>query len=170
VSTISAEVPQRLRFQILRRDRYTCRYCGASAPNVVLVVDHVIPRSRGGTNAAANLVTACEGCNLGKGNDLPELWLSAEIEKLAAEWAKQPWDDEDDSEMYAYMDASNVLRELSAESVLHWIARAFAAALPYRPTNAEVVIAAARISQLEPAWPPPPSAEDPWAGAEGEPF
>lgn len=51
---------------VLYRDSFTCQYCGRSAPDVVLHVDHVIPVSKGGTNSMANLVTACEECNLGK--------------------------------------------------------------------------------------------------------
>ena len=34
---------KRLRYEILRRDNHTCRYCGASAPDVTLTVDHVVP-------------------------------------------------------------------------------------------------------------------------------
>jgi 5-methylcytosine-specific restriction endonuclease McrA len=57
--------PER-RFQILRRDGHTCRYCGRSAPEVVLHIDHVIPVARGGTDDDTNLVVACQDCNLGK--------------------------------------------------------------------------------------------------------
>lgn len=59
--------PVRLRFDVLARDRYTCRYCGRKAPDVELVVDHIVPVVKGGTNEPANLVTACEDCNSGKG-------------------------------------------------------------------------------------------------------
>lgn len=55
-----------LRFRVLARDNYTCRYCGAKAPGVALHVDHVVPRARGGRDALSNLVTACQTCNLGK--------------------------------------------------------------------------------------------------------
>lgn len=56
----------RERFAILKRDNFACRYCGAKAPDVKLHVDHVHPRSLGGTNDPSNLVTACEDCNMGK--------------------------------------------------------------------------------------------------------
>jgi len=56
-----------IRFHILRRDSFTCRYCGGKSPDVKLHVDHFTPWSKGGSNDAANLVTACETCNLGKG-------------------------------------------------------------------------------------------------------
>jgi hypothetical protein len=55
-----------VRFTVLRRDNYTCRYCGRRAPNVSLQVDHFIPRSKGGAGKLSNLVTACTECNLGK--------------------------------------------------------------------------------------------------------
>lgn len=59
-------VSKRLRYEILRRDSHTCRYCGASAPDVPLRVDHVTPVALGGTDTPANLVTSCEPCNSGK--------------------------------------------------------------------------------------------------------
>jgi 5-methylcytosine-specific restriction endonuclease McrA len=54
------------RFFILSRDHFTCQYCGRKAPDVVLEIDHITPRSKGGTNATANLVTSCRACNNGK--------------------------------------------------------------------------------------------------------
>jgi hypothetical protein len=54
------------RFKVLTRDHFTCRYCGRSAPGVVLHVDHVHPKSRGGSDSFDNLVTACRDCNSGK--------------------------------------------------------------------------------------------------------
>jgi hypothetical protein len=56
-----------MRFHILRRDNYTCQYCGAKAPDTALHIDHVEPVAGGGTNAPANLITACIRCNIGKG-------------------------------------------------------------------------------------------------------
>lgn len=64
---MSAIIPTRFRFEVLERDEFTCQYCGAKAPDVVLHVDHVIPQSAGGSSEADNLVTACQDCNLGKG-------------------------------------------------------------------------------------------------------
>ena len=40
-------VSRRLRFEILRRDNYTCCYCGAKSPDVTLAVDHVLPVTLG---------------------------------------------------------------------------------------------------------------------------
>jgi hypothetical protein len=62
-------LPAQLRFRILQRDSFRCRYCGrpGSSPGVVLHVDHVVPLAAGGATDEGNLLTACEECNLGKG-------------------------------------------------------------------------------------------------------
>ncbi len=51
---------------ILRRDGYTCQYCGRRGER--LTVDHIDPRSRGGETTWTNVVAACLRCNLRKGN------------------------------------------------------------------------------------------------------
>ena len=58
---------KRVRFEIFKRDKFTCRYCGSIPPQVVLEIDHVVAVVDGGTNDPANLVTACFNCNRGKG-------------------------------------------------------------------------------------------------------
>jgi len=58
---------KKTRFEVFKRDKFTCQYCGDVAPNVVLHVDHIEPISRGGTDDILNLVTACSNCNGGKG-------------------------------------------------------------------------------------------------------
>jgi hypothetical protein len=59
-------ISKALRFRILARDGFKCRYCGAKAPDVHLRVDHFIARADGGGNGEENLVTACFDCNAGK--------------------------------------------------------------------------------------------------------
>jgi 5-methylcytosine-specific restriction endonuclease McrA len=56
--------------EILRRDNYTCQYCGRKTK--VLTVDHIIPRRQGGGHSWQNLVTACMPCNRHKGGNTPE--------------------------------------------------------------------------------------------------
>jgi hypothetical protein len=63
----SPPISASLRFVVLRRDRFSCTYCGRRPPEVVLHVDHVVPRSKGGRNDLPNLRTSCLQCNLGKG-------------------------------------------------------------------------------------------------------
>lgn len=60
-------ISKRIRFEVFKRDSFTCQYCGQKAPEVVLHVDHITPVAGGGTNEILNLTTSCEGCNLGKG-------------------------------------------------------------------------------------------------------
>jgi 5-methylcytosine-specific restriction endonuclease McrA len=57
---------------ILARDHYTCQYCGAQPGKALLTIDHVVPRSRGGTTCWENVVTACAPCNRRKGGRTPE--------------------------------------------------------------------------------------------------
>lgn len=64
---IRVALSKRTRFEIFKRDGFRCVYCGSSPPAVLLEADHVIPVVDGGTNDQDNLVTACEGCNRGKG-------------------------------------------------------------------------------------------------------
>src|SRR5689334_18686208 len=67
-------VSKRTRFEVFKRDGFRCLYCGASPLTNTLTVklqaDHVEAKSRGGPDDAANLVTACIDCNLGK-SDVP---------------------------------------------------------------------------------------------------
>ncbi len=59
----------RLRFKVMRRDRFCCSQCGASPakrPGVELHVDHLVAWSKGGETMLDNLVTLCSRCNLGK--------------------------------------------------------------------------------------------------------
>lgn len=65
-----AFVTPKIRFEVLKRDNFTCQYCGAHGEGVVLEVDHIIPISKGGTSDMGNLITACFDCNRGKGSDL----------------------------------------------------------------------------------------------------
>lgn len=60
----------RLRFEIFKRDDFTCVYCGRRAPSVILHVDHVQARANEGTDHPINLATSCKACNMGK-SDIP---------------------------------------------------------------------------------------------------
>ena len=61
-------VPDDLRYQVLKESGGRCALCGATSKEAVLQVDHIQPRSRGGTNDKSNLQALCDRCNLGKGN------------------------------------------------------------------------------------------------------
>ena len=65
-------IPLSLRFHVLKRDGFRCRYCGGTPDNGYLLhVDHVIPVSRGGKTIEENLATACMLCNNGKSDTPP---------------------------------------------------------------------------------------------------
>lgn len=64
---IRKALSKKTRFEVFKRDLFTCQYCGAHPPGVLLHVDHVLAVSNGGGNDRDNLTTACEPCNLGKG-------------------------------------------------------------------------------------------------------
>lgn len=63
----SRRVSGKLRFEIFKRDKFTCQYCGRKAPDVLLEVDHIHPVAKGGADEVLNLLTACGECNRGKG-------------------------------------------------------------------------------------------------------
>lgn len=78
----------RLRFEVLRRDDFTCNYCGARGPEgAQLTVDHVIPAALGGSDEPTNLVTACFDCNAGKGSTNLDSTQVAEISDEARAYA-----------------------------------------------------------------------------------
>ena len=59
------------RRNIFARDRSNCQYCGQKYPMSELSLDHVVPRSRGGSTAWTNLVCCCVRCNVRKGGRTP---------------------------------------------------------------------------------------------------
>jgi len=59
-------IAKKTRFEVFKRDSFTCQYCGRKSPDVLLVIDHIEPVSKGGTNDILNLITSCADCNAGK--------------------------------------------------------------------------------------------------------
>ena len=60
-------ITKTIRFEVFKRDGFQCQYCGKHPPQVVLEIDHILPRKRKGKNDIENLITACFDCNRGKG-------------------------------------------------------------------------------------------------------
>lgn len=83
------QISKKLRFKVLRRCGFKCRYCGCPSTEVRLDVDHIVPVSRGGTNAESNLTASCRDCNIGKGANPAGIppsvsflsWLLAQAER-----------------------------------------------------------------------------------------
>lgn len=76
------------------RDGYVCQYCGKDCDRNELTVDHVIPKSKGGSNSWTNLVTCCKDCNNKKGD------LSCEQAKMFPKWKPREITDFDLKKLY----------------------------------------------------------------------
>ncbi len=86
-------ISKKMRFEVFKRDNFTCQYCGRHAPDVVLECDHIKPVAEGGKNTMLNLVTSCFECNRGKGkrklSDVSEVDKSFNELSLLAERRSQ---------------------------------------------------------------------------------
>jgi len=62
----------KLRFEIFKRDNFTCQYCGRNPKEdgCKLHLEHIIPKKKGGKNNPQNLITSCQECNYGKSDVL----------------------------------------------------------------------------------------------------
>lgn len=70
-------IPAAIRSSIMRRDNWTCVYCGTKDGPFDL--DHIVPFSRGGSHTSEdNLLCACARCNRSKSDMTPEEWMSGE--------------------------------------------------------------------------------------------
>lgn len=76
-------ISKKTRFEVFKRDEFSCSYCGKKPPHVTLEVDHIIPVSRNGGNGIDNLITACFDCNRGK-SDIPLTSIPESLSDKAA--------------------------------------------------------------------------------------
>lgn len=74
--TVRPTIPAALRSEVLRRDQFTCIYCGIKEGP--FDCDHIVPLAAGGATTADNLITACAPCNRSKGARTPAQWLGSE--------------------------------------------------------------------------------------------
>lgn len=87
-------ISKKMRFEVFKRDGFQCGYCGKTPPEVVLEVDHIDPKSKGGKDEINNYLTACFDCNRGK-KDIPltkapaQLSENLEILKLKEDQLKE---------------------------------------------------------------------------------
>jgi hypothetical protein len=116
-------VSKRTKFEVFKRDKFRCQYCGKGVPDVVLHVDHITPRSKAGRNDPLNLLTACAGCNLGKAdillsdesaiarrrNEIEIRATKREQVRMMAEWAR------------GLADAKRDEEEAVVEAINRWI-------------------------------------------------
>ena len=59
-------ITNKQRFEVFKKYNFTCQYCGRRTPEVILEIDHIIPKSRCGTDDIDNLTASCFECNRGK--------------------------------------------------------------------------------------------------------
>ena len=71
--------------EILRRDKYTCQYCGQTGTR--MTIDHIRPKHLGGTHGWENVVTACPACNHRKGG---RTLMQARMDLLHQPYEPQP--------------------------------------------------------------------------------
>ncbi|MEL0080430.1 MAG: HNH endonuclease [bacterium] len=76
------------RYNIFKRDKSQCQYCGQSLPKSELTIDHVVPRALGGKTEWENVVCACSKCNRKKGCKT----LAASNMKLKIKPVKPTWE------------------------------------------------------------------------------
>jgi 5-methylcytosine-specific restriction endonuclease McrA len=73
--TVYNKVPDRevvfSRRNLFKRDRNRCQYCGARPGTPELTIDHLVPRSRGGTSSWTNCILSCVPCNARKADRTP---------------------------------------------------------------------------------------------------
>lgn len=95
-------ISKKIRFEVFKRDSFTCQYCGKSAPSAVLEVDHIKPVSKDGEEDITNLITSCFDCNRGKSDrelsddtvivkrkaQLDELQIRREQLEMMVEWQR----------------------------------------------------------------------------------
>ena len=91
LSAFNGRFSKEVRFSrrnIFERDENTCQYCGKKLDRSELTLDHVVPRSRGGTSTWQNIVLACIRCNMRKGDRLPqEINLKLLRKPVKPQWA-----------------------------------------------------------------------------------
>ena len=103
---------KKIRFEVFKRDSFRCQYCGRSAPDVILEVDHIIPVAEGGENDILNLITSCRDCNRGKGKR-----PLTESEIIAKQKAELDALNERREQMEMVIEWRHELQQLDAEQV-----------------------------------------------------
>jgi len=107
-------IGKRLRFEIIKRDGFRCRYCGCSAMREPLEIDHVVPRAGGGTDDPENLITACWSCNRGKSD------ISLEDSRLPTAIPAEALR-EQAAQIRGYLSAQQAVEDARAD-VAEWVA------------------------------------------------
>ncbi len=149
-------VSKKARFEIFKRDSFTCQYCGKNAPDVILELDHIAPISKGGEDDILNLITSCFECNRGKGarelSDnatmnkrhaaLVELQERREQIEMLVDWHKGLMDIADDEvnavcDLFEDLVPDTSVNDCGRQSIANWI-RKYGLALVMESLRASV--------------------------------
>jgi hypothetical protein len=125
---------KQVRFEVFKRDKFTCQYCGRMAPEIVLNCDHITPVAKGGTNEFVNLVTSCEACNSGKSDRA--LSESDAVKRQAAELLKLA---ERREQLQMMAEWRTELGKLD-EEIMRFLCESWEKAFGYWPENAQTSI------------------------------
>lgn len=108
-------ISKKLRFEVFKRDSFTCQYCGGKSPDVVLELDHIVAVASGGDGDILNLVTACRPCNAGKSDRA--LSDTAVLDKQRAQLEELNERREQLEMMIAWRDGLNQLNDRALEAI-----------------------------------------------------
>lgn len=121
MATTRKSIPKRIRFEVFKRDKFTCQYCGRMAPDVILEVDHIKPVSKGGTNDILNLVTSCRDCNSGKTNR--ELSDDSVIKKQQAQLTELATKSEQLEMLLKWRDSMSDIKHKQIDAIMSYMAK-----------------------------------------------
>lgn len=62
---------------LLDKYGHVCQYCGGASEDNILEWEHIIPKSKGGSNSVKNATLSCQKCNQAKGAMTPKEWLAS---------------------------------------------------------------------------------------------
>ncbi len=80
----NSAVKQMRKRQLAKEHGYKCFYCKTKFAYSVLIIEHIVPFSRGGTNDMNNTILACDSCNSSKHNQLIEEWFERNDFRVAS--------------------------------------------------------------------------------------
>lgn len=120
-------ITNKTRFEVFKRDSFTCQYCGGKAPDIVLNVDHIKPVSKGGKNDIINLITSCFECNSGKRDR--ELTDNSVLKKQRDQMEQLNERKQQLEMMMEWRDELNGLNDVKAEKLVDYISTKYEATL-----------------------------------------
>ena len=134
---------QKTRFEVFKRDNFKCQYCGRSAPDVILEVDHITPVAEGGDNDILNLITSCKECNRGKGKTRLD-----DNQTIAKQMAQLEELNERREQLEMLIQWKNGLKDL-AEKELEYVQTYFEQNVGKRANEAEIRILKSLLRQFK---------------------